>query len=260
MQQEAAGYTFTVTQSGNPAKATLILRTFILPASRPLVATNLAMCQQKLLLYIALLVLVLCMATGTCSQPEKAELHFLDAPLSLSAAESAEAADSGHAVVFNPSLVVVDNGKWLLTARSLSKEMREGIQWWQSVGHLCIGDLLQPPQAAAGSLLAVEDHPTTSGLMLPELGRHVCTLFDPWSASHMPYNECIKSQPEPLPRMPKDATGLEDPKLFVWPGRGVYATFNRKPQVAAGAADAHCGNPAFVQYVVTVRWVGAAAR
>jgi hypothetical protein len=30
-----------------------------------------------------------------------------------------------------------------------------------------------------------------------------------------------------------DTRGIEDPKLFVWPGRGVYAVFNRKPRAIA---------------------------
>lgn len=45
--------------------------------------------------------------------------------------------------------------------------------------------------------------------------------------------------------------GIEDPKLFVWPGKGVYAVFGRKPE-ALGASP-YCKDPIFVQFVVQVR-------
>jgi hypothetical protein len=48
-----------------------------------------------------------------------------------------------------------------------------------------------------------------------------------------------------------DTQGVEDPKLFVWPGKGVYAVFGRKPE-ALGASP-YCKDPIFVQFVVQVR-------
>ena len=47
-----------------------------------------------------------------------------------------------------------------------------------------------------------------------------------------------------------DTQGVEDPKLFVWPGKGVYAVFGRKPE-ALGASP-YCKDPIFVQFVVQV--------
>jgi hypothetical protein len=51
-----------------------------------------------------------------------------------------------------------------------------------------------------------------------------------------------------------DTQGLEDPKLFVWPGKGVYAVFGRKPE-ALGSSP-YCRNPIFVQFLVQVRGAG----
>lgn len=47
-----------------------------------------------------------------------------------------------------------------------------------------------------------------------------------------------------------DTQGVEDPKLFVWPGKGVYAVFGRKPE-ALGASP-YCRDPIFVQFIVQV--------
>eukprot|EP00882_Tetradesmus_deserticola_P002072 GHRQ01002220.1.p1 GENE.GHRQ01002220.1~~GHRQ01002220.1.p1 ORF type:complete len:413 (+),score=44.27 GHRQ01002220.1:250-1488(+) len=47
-----------------------------------------------------------------------------------------------------------------------------------------------------------------------------------------------------------DTQGVEDPKLFMWPGKGVYAVFGRKPE-ALGASP-YCKDPIFVQFVVQV--------
>lgn len=55
-----------------------------------------------------------------------------------------------------------------------------------------------------------------------------------------------------------DTQGVEDPKLFVWPGRGVYAVFGRKPE-ALGASP-YCRDPVFVQFVVQVGVVFLGAR
>jgi hypothetical protein len=53
-----------------------------------------------------------------------------------------------------------------------------------------------------------------------------------------------------------DTQGVEDPKLFVWPGKGVYAVFGRKPE-ALGASP-YCRDPIFVQFFVQVRGAAAA--
>lgn len=47
-----------------------------------------------------------------------------------------------------------------------------------------------------------------------------------------------------------DTQGVEDPKLFVWPGKGVYAIFGRKPE-ALGSSP-YCKDPIFVQFIVQV--------
>jgi hypothetical protein len=48
-----------------------------------------------------------------------------------------------------------------------------------------------------------------------------------------------------------DTQGVEDPKLMVWPGKGVYAVFGRKPE-AIGTSP-YCKDPIFVQFIVQVR-------
>jgi hypothetical protein len=53
------------------------------------------------------------------------------------------------------------------------------------------------------------------------------------------------------PPFPPKKKGIEDPKLFVWPGKGVYAVFGRKPE-ALGASP-YCRDPIFVQFIVQVR-------
>jgi hypothetical protein len=47
-----------------------------------------------------------------------------------------------------------------------------------------------------------------------------------------------------------DTQGVEDPKLFVWPGKGVYAVFGRKPEAQHGSP--YCKEPIFVQFFVQV--------
>lgn len=47
-----------------------------------------------------------------------------------------------------------------------------------------------------------------------------------------------------------DTQGVEDPKLMVWPGKGVYAVFGRKPE-AIGTSP-YCKDPIFVQFIVQV--------
>lgn len=42
-----------------------------------------------------------------------------------------------------------------------------------------------------------------------------------------------------------------DPKLFVWPGKGVYATYNRKPHIKDPKRPL-CDKFGFVQYMSTV--------
>ncbi|KAF8058408.1 hypothetical protein HT031_005532 [Scenedesmus sp. PABB004] len=136
--------------------------------------------------------------------------------------------------LFNPSLVV-HGGLVLATARSLSKAVVNGTEWWTSVGHLCVG------AAGADELLAT----------------HACSVFDPWRASHLAYADCLKppgAEP-PVAGLPKDARGVEDPKLFVWPGRGVFAVFNRKPRADDPAAPA-CARFGFTQFLQTVLYDG----
>jgi hypothetical protein len=55
-----------------------------------------------------------------------------------------------------------------------------------------------------------------------------------------------------------DTEGIEDPKLFVWPGKGVFAVFGRKPE--ALGASRHCRDPVFMQFIVQVGGAGRPSR
>jgi len=62
------------------------------------------------------------------------------------------------------------------------------------------------------------------------------------------FHECLWGSERKVAEV--DTQGVEDPKLFVWPGKGVYAVFGRKPE-ALGASP-YCKDPIFVQFVVQV--------
>ena len=72
-----------------------------------------------------------------------------------------------------------------------------------------------------------------------------CRKFDPWRGR---FQECLWGSERKVADV--DTQGLEDPKLFAWPGRGVYAVFGRKPE-ALGSSP-YCRNPVFVQFIVQV--------
>ena len=64
-------------------------------------------------------------------------------------------------------------------------------------------------------------------------GASSCRAFDPWRGR---YRECRWGAPGGKAAA-VDTRGLEDAKLFAWPGRGVYAIFGRKPEQARGGAS-----------------------
>ena len=80
----------------------------------------------------------------------------------------------------------------------------------------------------------------------PDFAGVSCRKFDPWQGR---FQECLWGSERKAADV--DTQGLEDPKLFSWPGRGVYAVFGRKPE-ALGSSP-YCRNPVFVQFIVQVR-------
>ena len=73
---------------------------------------------------------------------------------------------------------------------------------------------------------------------------------------HSRFMECLWGSERKAAQV--DTQGLEDPKLFVWPGKGVYAVFGRKPE-ALGASP-YCRDPIFVQFMVQVHGRAVQAR
>jgi hypothetical protein len=69
-----------------------------------------------------------------------------------------------------------------------------------------------------------------------------CSKLEPWEGT---FGECVWSGLV-------DTRGIEDPKLFVWPGKGVYAMFGRKPELAQDAASPLCpkDQPWLQQYLM----------
>ncbi|WIA17508.1 hypothetical protein OEZ85_014343 [Tetradesmus obliquus] len=136
--------------------------------------------------------------------------------------------------LFNPS-VVQYGGSYYAATRSLQKKQIGEIEWWLSGAHLCKADGNQPSFKGSS-----------------------CSLFDPWKDRNLSYRDCIKPPLKPGEKKPKkqrDAKGIEDPKLFVWPGKGVYATYNRKPHIKDPKRPL-CDKFGFVQYMSTVVYDG----
>jgi hypothetical protein len=83
-----------------------------------------------------------------------------------------------------------------------------------------------------------------------------CAKFDPWLGG---FKECLWSGLV-------DTKGIEDPKLFVWPGKGLYALFGRKPAAAnssnslgqAASPICNTNQPWLQQYLVSVMVQGEA--
>ncbi|KAI8469311.1 MAG: hypothetical protein J3K34DRAFT_424307 [Monoraphidium minutum] len=99
-------------------------------------------------------------------------------------------------------------------------EKRGKTSWWFNDGYICMS-------------------------MTPEFTSVSCRKFDPWQGR---FAECLWGDEKKVAEV--DTQGLEDPKLFVWPGKGVYAVFGRKPE-ALGASP-YCRDPIFVQFIVQV--------
>lgn len=121
---------------------------------------------------------------------------------------------------FNPSVVRHPKGVYLATARTAHMKREGKTNWWFNEAYVCTS---ARPDFAAVS----------------------CRKFDPWQGK---FGECLWGNA----RKPADVdtTGLEDAKLFYWPGKGVYAVFGRKPE-ALGASP-YCVDPVFVQFLVQV--------
>ncbi|KAF8059755.1 LPA1 [Scenedesmus sp. PABB004] len=120
---------------------------------------------------------------------------------------------------FNPS-IVRHRGLYLSTARTAHMKRIDRTNWWFNEAYVCM---------------------STRHDFVPA----TCRKFDPWQGR---FQECLWGSERKVADV--DTQGVEDPKLFVWPGRGVYAVFGRKPE-ALGASP-YCKDPIFVQFVVQV--------
>eukprot|EP00879_Flechtneria_rotunda_P018038 GHRR01018907.1.p2 GENE.GHRR01018907.1~~GHRR01018907.1.p2 ORF type:complete len:171 (+),score=50.71 GHRR01018907.1:1156-1668(+) len=124
---------------------------------------------------------------------------------------------------FNPS-IAKHRGVYLSTARTAHMKRIDRTNWWFNEAYICMSTM--------------SDFRSVS-----------CRKFDPWQGR---FQECLWGSERKVADV--DTQGLEDPKLFVWPGKGVFAVFGRKPE-ALGASP-YCKDPIFVQFVVQVRCVG----
>ncbi|WIA21773.1 hypothetical protein OEZ85_000932 [Tetradesmus obliquus] len=120
---------------------------------------------------------------------------------------------------FNPS-IVRHRGVYLSTARTAHMKRIDRTNWWFNEAYICM--------STSSTFKSVS-----------------CRKFDPWQGR---FQECLWGNERKVADV--DTQGVEDPKLFVWPGKGVYAVFGRKPE-ALGASP-YCKDPIFVQFVVQV--------
>lgn len=127
--------------------------------------------------------------------------------------------------IFNPSLVVLRNGSFLAGARTSLMRDVNGTTWWHNSGYLCGGDSLQSLS---------------------------CKTFDPWESG---FSECLFGSPSQVPKF--DMEGIEDPKLFHWPGKGVYALLGRKTPQEPNHKYCH-GHVVFQQYITRLTSEGNA--
>jgi hypothetical protein len=96
-----------------------------------------------------------------------------------------------------------------------------GLKWIVNRAHLCAAD---PARLAAPAR---------------------CSPFDPWRGN---YTECRWGSDEY--KVPWEATGVDDTKLFRWPGRGLWSITGRRPPRPAGG-KAWCRQPVvWRQFVV----------
>lgn len=117
---------------------------------------------------------------------------------------------------FNPSVVEHKN-LYFSTARTAYMKRLNKTNWWFNEAFLCVSTTM-------------------------EFGTNTCRDFNPLRST---FNECLWGSAEQV--APVDTQGIEDPKLFVWPGKGLYAIFGSKPE---RAGQIHCKQPViFQQYL-----------
>ena len=129
--------------------------------------------------------------------------------------------------------VVHYEGQYYATARTAYMKVVNSRWWWFNGGYLC--------------------RSKDANFSSPS-----CTKFDPWLGD---FKECLWSGLV-------DTKGIEDPKLFVWPGKGLYALFGRKPaavtssssssQVQAPSPICSMQQPWLQQYLVSIKVQGEA--
>lgn len=108
---------------------------------------------------------------------------------------------------FNPS-VVHYNGVYFATSRTAYMRSRARTWWWINAAYLCQGSD-------------------------PSFTTSTCYDYNPFEKN---FPECKWGTTKK--RASVDTTGVEDPKLFIWPGRGLYAVVGRKPR--RGVDDIYC--------------------
>ena len=107
--------------------------------------------------------------------------------------------------MYNPSLVAHRGAAYLVARTTRVRRDAGGLKWIVNRAHLCA-----LPDARAGLARAG--------------GAWRCAPFDPWRGAHA---ECRWGSSAYRP--PWEATGVDDTKLFLWPGRGVWAITGRRP-------------------------------
>ncbi|KAG2487187.1 hypothetical protein HYH03_014165 [Edaphochlamys debaryana] len=123
---------------------------------------------------------------------------------------------------YNPSLVVY-GGKYLSALKRTTFRKGKGKTFWVNHLHLCVGSL--------GKLEDLR-----------------CQPFNPWTE---PYLEC---EFDTRVRGGKtDTTGLGDVKVWVWPGKGAFTIFGRKPEREPGAGQYCTSQVVYDQWLVQVR-------
>ncbi|KAG2437381.1 hypothetical protein HXX76_006033 [Chlamydomonas incerta] len=123
---------------------------------------------------------------------------------------------------YNPSLVI-QGDRFLSALKRTTFRKTKGKTFWVNHLYMCIGEL-------------------------DDLSRLRCQSYNPWRE---PYLECEFGTN--VRDGKTDTTGLGDVKVWVWPGRGSYAIFGRKPQKAPGAGP-YCGGPVvYDQWIAMIR-------
>ena len=120
---------------------------------------------------------------------------------------------------FNPSMTFF-RGQYLTTARTAVMQRVNTTNWWLNSAYICRDSTITFDAAT-------------------------CRPMDPWQGS---FKECLWGSEDTVALV--DTKGIEDPKLFHWADKGVYAIFGRKPQMSDDGSR-FCANPIiFQQYLV----------